>query len=73
MDQATTFLKERYDFHETLNGVSYYHVNQTDLAGLGYDPKIGITVTYVSHHDVDNGLISRNEFAPQQLSVLGRY
>jgi hypothetical protein len=72
MAQATTFLSERYEFHETLNGVTYYRVNQSVLAGLGYDPKIGLTVTYVAHDEVHKSLVAEREFLSQQLSDLGR-
>ena len=49
MEQATTFLKERYGFHDNLNDVTNYLVNQNVLAGLSYDSKTGLTITYTEH------------------------
>ncbi|MCG6188488.1 Ig-like domain-containing protein [Maribellus maritimus] len=46
MLEATTFLTERYVPYSNSENVSYFQINENVVAGLAYDRKLGLVVTY---------------------------
>ncbi len=62
IEEANTFLDERYDFVGALESVIFYRINSKVVAGLTYDVSLGLVIIYMENTDLKSTNSMLNSF-----------